>query len=598
MQHLKRLIIVFTLGLFFILLSNWPMALAAAPQASNLFVVPYPAGLLPACTQSDPCRLQDAMNKAVKGDRLYLAAGTYTSTLEAVLVVTKSVALYGGWNGAASGPIMHNPVQFQSILDGQGARRVVYIDGAITPTLNGLFITKGSGSMGGGIYAQNASPIIRSCRVYSNSALFAEGGGIYLVNGSAAQLIGNQIYSNTSSTGGGFSCHDSPGFMLTSNQIYSNVALFGGGGGGALDNCPMSSLSDNTIRNNDAENYGGGLDIEDSPTTTLTHNQVHHNTARQHSGGGIDLTTSPAASLIDNEVYSNTSMSGGGGLSLGNSASAVMLNNRIYGNTAFQPFSSGGGINLSVSPTATVAHNQIYQNWAHSGGGLFLDYQMGGTVVADNQVYSNTANSGGGIFLSGMSGVTLTGNLIRSNRVISYEGGGLFLAGVQNAILLNNAVLNNQLANSIGCGSGIKFYEASANLWHTTVVNNTGGTGAAICLDRSPSSAWLTNTIIANQAVGLWVSGGNTAALDGVLWSGNDLNFDGYGQIDITQALTGSPAFAADGYHLTASSAALNAGAGTFVMTDIDSDLRPIGLPDIGADEFALYLFLPAVLKQ
>lgn len=602
MQHLKRLIIVFTLGLFFILLSNWPIALAAAPQASNLFVVPRPLGLVPACTQSDPCRLSTAVNKANNGDTLYLAAGTYTSTADAVVAVTKSITVYGGWNGAASGPIVRDPAHFKSTLNGQGQRRGVYIDGTITPTLDGLFITQGSGSLGGGIYVQNASPVIRASHIYSNAANSA-GGGIYLLNGAAAQLLSNQIYSNTSSEGGGVSVKDSAQVSLLNNQIYSNVALYGGGGGIDLQDSPLSTLFDNIVYNNAADEYGGGLYVHDSPTITLSNNRFYGNSVKEQTGGGIHVYHSSAVTLTDNEIYGNTSKLDGGGLHLSDSASVVVQHNRIYNNTTLNPYSSGGGIAIYTDFTVTVAHNQIYQNRAHTGGGLYLQGGITGTTLADNEVYSNTANSGGGINLTFSSHVRLVNNLVHSNRVISYAGGGLSLSSVDNAVLLNNVVLNNQLANDSGCGSGIRFYESNASLWHTTVADNTGGMGAAICLNYSPSSARLTNTIIANQTVGLWVSGGNTAELNGVLWSGNGLNFDGYGQINVTYAITGNPAFAADGYHLTACSAALNAGVVSDVMADIDGDTRPAdGAYDLGADEFISsgtchLTYLPLVLK-
>jgi len=110
----------------------------------------------------------------------------------------------------------------------------------------------------------------------------------------------------------------------------------------------------------------------------------------------------------------------------------------------------------------------------------------------------------------------------------------------------------------------------------------------------------LTNTIIASQTVGIsmsspitWPLGNmavwydNEATFDGVLWHDNEANTGGTGAITITHAYTGNPAFAPDGYHLTAASAAIDQGVNAGVPTDVDGQPRPYGLGyDLGADEF------------
>jgi hypothetical protein len=55
----------------------------------------------------------------------------------------------------------------------------------------------------------------------------------------------------------------------------------------------------------------------------------------------------------------------------------------------------------------------------------------------------------------------------------------------------------------------------------------------------------------------------------------------------VTHAYTGTPAFAPDGYHLTALSGAIDHGVDAGVTSDIDGEARPQGLaPDLGADEY------------
>jgi hypothetical protein len=95
----------------------------------------------------------------------------------------------------------------------------------------------------------------------------------------------------------------------------------------------------------------------------------------------------------------------------------------------------------------------------------------------------------------------------------------------------------------------------------------------------------MTNTILVSQTVGITVTAGNTATLNGVFWYSNTANTGGAGAIAVTNDLTGTPAFAADGYHLTFISKAINAGMAAGVATDMDGEPRDAA-PDIGADEF------------
>jgi hypothetical protein len=112
----------------------------------------------------------------------------------------------------------------------------------------------------------------------------------------------------------------------------------------------------------------------------------------------------------------------------------------------------------------------------------------------------------------------------------------------------------------------------------------------------------MTNTIIADHAVGITVTAGNTATPNGVLWFGNGANTGGNGLITITHEITGDPAFAPDGYHLVTGSAAIDQGVDAGVTTDIDNQPRPQGnAPDLGADEYwplDKRIYLPLVLRQ
>lgn len=93
----------------------------AAPTATERFVTVSGSGS--ACTQAAPCDLPTALSQANDGNTIYIAAGTYTGTGAAVITVTRSITFYGGWDSAASGPVVCDPATYPTKLDSEWARQ-------------------------------------------------------------------------------------------------------------------------------------------------------------------------------------------------------------------------------------------------------------------------------------------------------------------------------------------------------------------------------------------------------------------------------------------------------------------------------------------
>jgi hypothetical protein len=116
----------------------------------------------------------------------------------------------------------------------------------------------------------------------------------------------------------------------------------------------------------------------------------------------------------------------------------------------------------------------------------------------------------------------------------------------------------------------------------------------------------MTNTILVSHTVGISVTGSSAVTVDSVLWHSTPVTVSQSPTATVTvrNQHTGDPAFAADGYHLTAGSAAIDKGLDAGMGTDIDGDARPDGcFPDLGADEFikgvaCRRIFLPLVLRR
>jgi len=273
-------------------------------------------------------------------------------------------------------------------------------------------------------------------------------------------------------------------------------------------------------------------------------------------------------------------------------ATVILSDNQVVGNVSPTGSGNGGGMYLRYSGT-TLRGNTVASNTAsYSGGGLFVSFSN--ATLSDNIITGNTAAYGGGLRLYA-SPAAFSDNIVAFNTARVYGtaldayGGGLLL-DESDATLVNTVVADNR-ADTQGSGLGIR--GSFPRLLHTTIARNTGGNGSGVYVTDyfgvSSSMVALTNTILVSHTVGISVTGGNTATVNSVLWFGIPTTI----AKAITATVTmqnqrqGNPAFAADGYHLTAASAAIDWGMNAGVITDIDGDPRPVGSGyDLGADEF------------
>lgn len=304
----------------------------------------------------------------------------------------------------------------------------------------------------------------------------------------------------------------------------------------------------------------------------------------------------------------------GGGL-LANNA-VVNLNGVTFSNNAVTGSNSNGG-GLYSNGTVTISNSQFNGNSASwLGGGLYAGQDL---FLTDSSLTGNTAGSsalasGGGFYV--VRNAYLTNSLLRDNRALTGSGGGGFVfrsvAMTDTRIISNSAQVDGgglylngnggsgQIVNSLVAGntaasrgSGLYLFDTNGgggqvNIIHTTLANPALGSGAAVYVNKIGSTVNVTNSIIANYAIGLQrVAGtmtenynlfsGNTAARSGVAVGANSLN--------------GNPVFvnpAAEDYHLGSGSAALDNGTNAGISTDFEGEARPIGSGfDRGFDEYS-----------
>jgi len=299
-----------------------------------------------------------------------------------------------------------------------------------------------------------------------------------------------------------------------------------------------------------------------------------------YDGGGGVYISNARATISNDRVFSNTATDGGG-VFLRLSA-ATLSGNVVTSNTAQE---DGGGVHLIVSP-ATLSGNTVTANTAGQGGGLYLwgsDAMLNGNTVASNTALLH----GGGMYVN-WSAATLNGDTVTANTA-QYDGGGVVLWYHSDAMLINTVVADNR-GNTLG--SGLYIGGSFPRLLHTTIARNVGGDGSGIYVTddgTNLSTVAMTNTILVSHTVGISVTGSNTATVNGILWYNTPVTVSQAttASVTIQNQYQGNSALASDGYHLTASSAAIDRGVDASVTTDIDGQARPQGAaPDLGADEY------------
>jgi hypothetical protein len=358
----------------------------------------------------------------------------------------------------------------------------------------------------------------------------------------------------------------------------------------------------------DAQWQGRGLTIGGDITVTLEGLRITRGSVVEDGGAikalgaGVRVTTA-TVTISNSHIYQNGAEGAGGGLYLDH-ADTTVTGSKISNNHASRVVSASAGGLEAIESKVTLIGNIISGNsasaYAVHGGGLNLidsDATLVGNTIAGNVAEgSRFGGLGGGLYVKGGQ-VSLLGNQITGNRntegygVWPSEGGGLRLESVR-ATLVNNVLTGN----SGRLGSGLYLADSSAQLLHTTIAANSGGSGVHVAgpPESAGSAVVMTNTILVSHTVGITVAAGSTASLEATLWGSGDWangnDWDGDGTI-----YTGSrnywqePAFADPGtgdYHIGYLSAALDTGVDAGIGTDIEGDSRPdrCGF-DLGADE-------------
>ncbi|MCR5658426.1 MAG: C10 family peptidase [Bacteroidales bacterium] len=205
-----------------------------------------------------------AMSKST-GAKVWVKKGSYygdTTNPEGAFYITENNRIYGGFKGDEAPDYDLSQRDFnknQSILDGQGERRVLMQENALNAGTaaiwDGFIIRNGAKGTGAGAYLNNYVTLSNCTFKHNHASMF--GGGIYInsTGGNSRVYLNNCcIRDNSASMGGGI-C-DRIGASFTNCFINNNIASTKGGGI-YLYNNTEPVYKNCIINNNTAKNAGG-----------------------------------------------------------------------------------------------------------------------------------------------------------------------------------------------------------------------------------------------------------------------------------------------------------------------------------------------------
>ncbi|MCK4303212.1 MAG: right-handed parallel beta-helix repeat-containing protein [Candidatus Eisenbacteria sp.] len=301
--------------------------------------------------------IQDAVDAAVYGDEILVAAGTYSDpthpagagdTTRCCVILKSGITLTGAGMG-------------ETIIDADSSARAIYLYQADDVKIRHLTVTGGFAEVyGAGIYCKQSSPDIRYVEAVENYD-----GGITMTSGSNPTIVFCTTHDNEAKAGGGLDVGLGCEPYVYRCSIYNNDAPFAAGvrlrGSGILEGCTI-----NGNQTTGAVNVlGGGVLVIDTAAPTIIHCEIRDNTCYGDGGGICFMGEGTGGLLEDCEITGNagTGMeTRGGGIAIGSQANVQIVDCLIADNYTTGEWSDGGGLWAQYSSLA-MENCTFYGNW-------------------------------------------------------------------------------------------------------------------------------------------------------------------------------------------------------------------------------------------
>lgn len=468
------------------------LAVSIPAQAITRYVDDTGADTSDCSDALDPCAtISHAIDQAVPGDTIAIAAGTYTES--GGLGINHALQLQGAGEDSTIIQAHAEP--------GMATSRVVSIcldftvcpDGNFDVEITDLTIRHGvaavgtqNAAAGGGLLVQAAGLTLTNVAFRANTA--RAGGAMYVVQ-SVAALANVTFVENHANSGGAMyagagSFPDLADVTFSANTANPGTVGDGGGfGGGMYNNDSFPTLVNVAFDGNSAAEAGGGMfNVASSPQlagVTFTGNSTTASSSGSAGGGMGNSSSSPV--LVDVQFIDNVSAGHGGGMYNFNKSAPILTNVIFRGNAAVG--SAGGGMSNIVESSPTLRNVRFEGNTANFSGGGLRTTSGHATLVNVAFIDNASAAGGGGLYIfegsAALTNVTFSGNSAEQ------VGGGLSVESGGSATLSNTILWGNTASG----GSEIAAFDGSVQLSYGLYRNGQGDViGTGFTADNSLTS--------------------------------------------------------------------------------------------------------------
>ncbi|MGD0571699.1 MAG: PQQ-binding-like beta-propeller repeat protein [Sedimentisphaerales bacterium] len=328
----------------------------------------------------DYTTIQSAINAASPGDTVLISPGTYSGDGNYNITFSGKAVTVSSIDPNDAGIVESTVIDCNWLGGGFAINSSVVLDG--------LTITHGNYSMGGGISVSgtNISPLIRNCNIMDNNAA-NYGGGFYCSGSSTTvTIIDSNISGNSSANlGGGIYCSSGVAVVINNCKIMNNQAVRGGGLYVYSLTADRLLIAGNIASGTTSANGGG---IYAFSGTVNINNSILAGNFAQVNGGGVYKNTSAIVTMSNCTLAGNAASGLGGGIYLGNAAFSA-VNSIFWGNKDSTGITTSAQINpTSSSPGQTLLFCCIQDPLSYFG-----DANNGN--VNDDPMFVREPNDGG-----------------------------------------------------------------------------------------------------------------------------------------------------------------------------------------------------------
>jgi predicted outer membrane repeat protein len=417
--------------------------------------------------------ISEAVAAAPDGTDIWVKAGTYTPA--ATIAISKSVSIYGGFDGTESKLGQRSSNAALTVIDGDGTSQILYVtDGSLL--IDGFTFSNGRNFNGGAISVEGSHSLtVNNCCFADNFANGGSGGAIYIYENGVASISNTIFIRNHANSAGAVFCGD--GSVVISDSVFGNKddvndRNYANGSGGAISegsNCSINIIRCSFYKNSAGAGGGAGYFSSGTIPPYIGSCNFIGNTASTN-GGAIEL--SGASLTIENGYFQgNIAIGGSGGAIYEVGGNQLIINNtNISGNTCDE---SGGGI-YSVGTDVTINNTNFSgNNCATDGAGIY--YTSYTLSLNSCNFRGNSTNEGRGGAVCHLSDVeSFIGNSWFYDNVAGGEagkGGALYVDDGSSHNFVNLTFFSNSAPE--GSGGAIYFNSGSHILYNSVLYNNT-----------------------------------------------------------------------------------------------------------------------------